>query len=105
MRDSLINDSGQLTILSVILDSKITSLIVGKMYHLWHQKKKKKIRIICKAFMFQDKNVNVSATDSNLNLLSKIVWSAHFLFPSCGNYDLDYRRNTSSLLASRNFLQ
>ena len=39
----------------------------------------------------------MSATDSNLNVLSKIVRSAGFLFPGNSNYDLDHRRNISSL--------
>ena len=40
----------------------------------------------------------MSATDSNLNLLSKIVRSASFLFPSGGNHDLDHCQNVFSLL-------
>ena len=77
----------------------------------------RKIGIIRKAaFIYQDEKVNLScfrsfvlpileycspvwmsATDSNLNVLSKIVRSAGFLFPGNSNYDLDHRRNISSL--------
>ena len=94
----LINISQQITILDVIFDSEFNFID--------HNKNKssiasRKVGIICKVtFIYQDEKVNLCfgsfvlplfeycspiwmpATDNTLNLLSKIVWSAHFLFPS-----------------------
>ena len=109
-----INNSDHLTILGVIFDSKFNFID-----HLKNVSSvaSRKIGIIRKAaFIYQDEKVNLScfrsfvlplleycspvwmsASDSNLNVLSKIARSAGFLFPGSGSYDLDHRRNISSL--------
>ena len=111
---SPINNSNHLTILGVNFDSKFNFIDHFKSVS---SVASRKIGIICKpAFIYQDEKVNLScfrsfvlplleycspvwmsATDSNLNVLSKIVRSAGFLFPGNSNYDLDRRRNISSL--------
>ena len=109
-----INNSDHLTILGINFDSKLNSIDHLKSVS---SVASRKIGIIRKAaFIYQDEKVNLScfrsfvlplfeycspvwmsATDSNLNVLSKIVRSAGFLFPGNSNYDLDHRRNISSL--------
>ena len=109
-----INNSDHLTILGVNFDSKFNFIDHLKSVS---SVASRKIGIIRKAaFIHQDEKVNLScfrsfvlplleycspvwmsATDSNLNVLSKIVRSAGFFFPGNSNYDLDHRRNIPSL--------
>ena len=79
--------------------SSVAPRKIGIIYKAASIYPEEKVNLLCfLSFVLLDHcSVWISATDSNLNLLSKIVHSAHLLFPSGGNYDLDHSRNISSL--------